>query len=581
MPNCTLHDFWKLSRRAKRGDIRKATQGGRIHSNSSTGETHRGSEEIHIPTAPPGPCTQSRDNHGRRTKRQKSCVASFQNLFLSQSKECHRKMVQFIFQLLDQASSWRTCNASLMIPPSAQKLWRLQKYFVIPTGPSNGDGSNSKSVVMRQLGAPSESRKPVQLTSLPFDIMLMLLGCIAAEGGARTSLISLSQTCNTLRLQCCHLYLCEVGVITPGSDFTTLKLLDDIPPIAIAILMGLTALQDGRNFCLELDPFHLVELNHQICSFISQCAISSFCLQFCATDQYLLGDSRISSALISVIGSLGSCCVSITFQKIFGYSDRACSPFRLPLVGISNHGDPHAVILPFMDNLLVCKLDTGFFCTPSLRLILPLFLQGGSVFDLFINCPTTNAYNHTLSLIRFPRLETFSATVYDLAPIFLPDCFSLRHRFLENLTLINSVGRTCSLWSDADIGRVLQLPRLKTARISANYNECTMQDASVLTCLHIQPVAYTAPPHSAAFCGAVRSLRMTLSSIGILQFSNDFKLIIDFPLRLTRHIWLSGHNGTFDCSCVPGGGDGVPRAIHNVKTLELSIDSFDDDFYVS
>ncbi|KDR82996.1 hypothetical protein GALMADRAFT_862918 [Galerina marginata CBS 339.88] len=513
MPNLTLYDFWKVSRHVARGGSEKFSPERRAAAPSST-----------KPRKYPPALLRPKDRHPKPWKRQK----------------------------IDETSI--VCNS---IPLSLQPVTR-DNILWGPHDPSHVPRTSPTMGTLPDLHSscplPDDLRERTKrmvghcsaITLLPLDIIHVLLGHVSDEGGDRNCLVLLSQTCQILRFWCRRLYLCNMGIITHGTDCTTIKLVDDIPLTAVVIFTGFTELQDGRNIRLELDTLHLVEFNHEICNFIVQCRVSAFCLWFYSSDKYLQRDDLVSSALVSLIGSLGLRCLSITIRKTLGCGLDPPVRHRQKVIRVPTHGDTHLIFLQIMNNVLICKLDASFFCTPPLRLIFPLVLQGASVIDFSIDCPTGNEFGDILHHVHFPMLETFSATVCDPSPILLPDYFIVRHTILENVTLINSVGRKVNL---ANTTPSLQLPSLKTIRLSASYARWTVQDLRGLCCLHIQPVKCTTDPNSPAFCEAVRSLTTMLISSRYLQFSDDFKLTIEFPTRLTRHIWVTTcNNPRFSCT---------------------------------
>ncbi|KDR77040.1 hypothetical protein GALMADRAFT_139065 [Galerina marginata CBS 339.88] len=418
---------------------------------------------------------------------------------------------------------------------------------------------------------------PISLLSFPFDIVDLILHQISDMN----ALICLSHTCSLLHNLCRRIFLCGLGILSPGFPSTVIRLHGDIPLLAVSIATSPGILD--RQAHLEVDIFHLIEFHAEICNLIASNDILSLRIEFCSDDRLLLRDGFALFALLSAFTSLRPCCVTIEIRRSSNIDTPPQHTFRRTRPRLAQHvskklDELYLKARDLMNVILFLEVDLELFCTPKLRKLLPVLLETASACEVVVHCPTEVDCQKALYLLNCPDMEKLKVIVRDSSPIYVPDGLPLRHPKLDDITLLNAPIGPVEL-GHCNPARLLCLPPLKAVTISANYSGWNMSDMSHLHSLEIQSVTTTVrPPNSYRYCNAVRSIVRTMGASDHFRFSAEFFLIISFPVDLTRHTNSFYRGERLQCICDPQDSDAL---IPCIQALHLEVDILDNDLYVS
>ena len=407
--------------------------------------------------------------------------------------------------------------------------------------------------------------------------------------------LALSCASHRLRNISCDAYLrrhSKSYIILSGPNQTTVSLLGHIPSTVLHLLTSFSVVvPQTQEILLECDLFNLVKFAQDLCRFTGANNVTRLKITYPSQGypNHVLDNGLVPYSIISLLASFyqpGRTWESIDVQpsdlqwpfptRIFKPHHRqskvlrSCTPAYKRLYFRAAQA---------VHSLLSARIHGSFLLLPSLLSpISPLLLCGKSMNTFMLECHTVDQCDLLLPLIKFPELEAFSLRVEDHDGIKIPPDFFRRHGKLELLRLHSfSTQPGCAYPLDLNLS---YLPALTHMALSSNFTSWKIARASALSYLQISPLTFFGtPPDTPHYCAAVRELCMLMQGSRAVHLPDRFTLHIAFPYMLSNHAKItSALLRPFPCSCASVG----PRhSIPSVKSLEVSIDVFDQHTYVS
>jgi len=405
--------------------------------------------------------------------------------------------------------------------------------------------------------------------------------------------LALSRTSYRLRNISCDAYLrhhSKSHIIPNGLDQATVSLQGHIPSNVLHLLTSFSVVAPRtQEILLDCDIFNLVKFVQDLCRFTAANSVTRLRLTYPRQGypNYVLDNGLVPYAVLSLLASFyqpGRAQKSIEIrpsdvQHAFPDQDlqahhcqskvpRSCTPAYKRLYRRAAQA---------VHSLSSARIHSSFLLLPSPLPMSSLLLCSKSMSAFTLECHTVDQCDLLLPLINFPALEAFSLRVEDHNGIKMPPGFFRRHGKLELLRLHN-------FSSQPGHGYPLDLshlPALTHMALSSNFASWNIAKASTLAYLHVSPLTFLGtPPDTPRYCSAVRELCILIQGSSNAHLPDKFTLHIAFPYKLSNHVQFTSASfpPSFPCLCASVG----PRhSIPRVKSLEVSIDLFDQHTYVS